>query len=310
MAFTLNRPGQINSTGNVDAQWLRMFSGETLAQFQDYSVMRSRTMIHSLDHGKSATFPAFGKAVAVYHTPGADLDGQVIAGAEREIFVDDMLTASVWIHKIDQLKTHFDFRSAYSRELAAAMARTFDTNLHQVAILAARASSTVTGGNGGTRIVSANSKTDPDAFVDALSAMQQAFDEKYIPEEDRYCVVSPALYQLLFKANKLINRDYDVGGSIKKGRVGEIYGFEIVKSAHMPSTNVTTGPSAYQGDFRTTTASCFHRTAVGTVQLMEMVMETEYWATRKSTFVSCANAVGHGILRPESAGEIATAALS
>lgn len=303
----LSRPGQIQGTGSADAQWLRIWSAEVLAQFQDYSTMRERVMRHELKEGKSMTFPAFGRASAQYHTPGDDMTGQVIKGAEREIFIDDILYSGLWIHKIDVRKAHFPFKEQYSRELAQALVRVYDSNQHQVAVLAARAATTVEGNNGGTRIVAATAKTDPAVFVDCLAQAQQAMDEKFVPKEGRSLMIAPALYQVLFKNDKLINRDYDVNGSLRKGTIGEIYGFEVVKSVHMPTTNITTGPTAYRGDFTTTAAVAFHESAVGTVELMSLELATEWWETRKSTWVDASLAVGHGILRPEASVEIATA---
>jgi hypothetical protein len=50
-----------------------------------------------------------------------------------------------------------------------------------------------------------------------------------------------------------------------------------------------------------------HRSAVGTVKLIDLAVEMDYDIRRQGTLVVSKYAVGHGILRPESAVEIKTA---
>jgi hypothetical protein len=51
-----------------------------------------------------------------------------------------------------------------------------------------------------------------------------------------------------------------------------------------------------------------HESAVGTVKLMDLSMEGEYKIEYQGTLLVAKYAVGHGILRPESAVEIQAAA--
>jgi hypothetical protein len=80
-----------------------------------------------------------------------------------------------------------------------------------------------------------------------------------------------------------------------------------VKTNNLPQPNVNTGPAAYQGDFSTVAALAMHRSAVGTVKLIDLAVEMAYDIRRQGTLVVAKYAVGHGILRPESAVEVKTA---
>jgi hypothetical protein len=185
-----------------------------------------------------------------------------------------------------------------------------DKNIQQVALLAARASATVTGGDGGTQITSATSLTDADAMIDAAFAAAQAMDEKNVPEEGRCIFVKPQqYYQLVNSSSKLINRDFgnEGNGSTASGKVYSVAGLEIVKTNNLPQSNVASGPAAYQGNFSTTSALALHRSAVGTVKLIDLAVEMDYQILLQGTPVVAKYAVGHGILRPESAVEIKTA---
>jgi hypothetical protein len=305
---TVTRIGQVNLAGDVDALFLKVYAGEVLTAFTETNRFADRTMVRNITSGKSAQFPATWKANASYHTPGTEIVGDVIAGNERVIVIDDLLISPVFIASIDEAKTHYEVRSEYSKQAGAALARKMDKNLAQVGLLAARASATVTGGNGGTVITSATALTSASALETAAFAAAQALDEKDVPEDDRYLYLKPAQYYLLINSgSRAINRDFSGNGSVADGTIFRIAGLQIVKTNNLPQANVNTGPAAYQGDFSTTAALAMHRSAVGTVKLIDLAVEMAYDIRRQGTLVVAKYAIGHGILRPESAVEVKTA---
>jgi hypothetical protein len=305
---TVTRIGQVNLAGDVDALFLKVYAGEVLTAFTESNRFADRTMVRNITSGKSAQFPATWKANASYHTPGTEIVGDVIAGNERVILIDDLLISPVFIASIDEAKTHYEVRSEYSKQAGAALARKMDKNLAQVGLLAARASATVSGGNGGTVITSATALTSASALETAAFAAAQALDEKDVPEDDRYLYLKPAQYYLLINSgSRAINRDFSGNGSVADGTIFRIAGLQIVKTNNLPQANVNTGPAAYQGDFSTTAALAMHRSAVGTVKLIDLAVEMAYDIRRQGTLVVAKYAIGHGILRPESAVEVKTA---
>lgn len=310
MAVTLSRPGQVNSAGDAKAMFLVKFAGEVLTAFSEKNVAMDAFMKRTLQDGKGASFPATWKATAAYHTAGDDIAGQTINHNERTIMVDDLLVAAVWIAKIDELMNHYDIRGEYARQLGAALARTFDRHVLQVAVLAARASSAVTGGNGGTILTSAAAASNAQSFVDTLAAASQAMFEKDVPDDDRNVFVRPSTYSMLWNSDiRAIHRDYsDISGSNQtNGMIMRIGGFNVKQTNNLPSTNITTGPTTYRGDFTNTLAVATQRGALGTVELQGMATEMEWWPTRKATYLDASMAVGHGILRPECSVEIRVA---
>ena len=56
-----------------------------------------------------------------------------------------------------------------------------------------------------------------------------------------------------------------------------------------------------------TVAIIAHTSAVGTVKLMDLAVESEYDIRRQGTLMVAKYAVGHGALRPEAAVQIQTA---
>jgi hypothetical protein len=104
-----------------------------------------------------------------------------------------------------------------------------------------------------------------------------------------------------------VNRDWAEGnGNYGTGKILKIGGANIIKTNHLPSTNVNTGPTAYQGDFTKTAAVITTKEAVGTVKLLDLSMRMSYDERRLGTLIVSKYAVGHGILRSECAVELVT----
>lgn len=301
--------GQQNGSGELDALFLKVFGGEVMTAFAVNTVFLDKHMIRAIQSGKSAQFPATWKVTSGYHTPGNEIVGQSSNVSERVIVIDDLLISSVFLANIDEAKAHYDVRSIYSREAGIALATQFDKNVAQTGVLAARASATVSGGDGGTQLTSSGTlyKTSATDLASGLYAAAQALDEKNVPPTSRrFGFVKPAQYYLLAQSTQLINRDWMGAGSYAAGQIIAIGGIELVKTNNLPSTNITSGPTAYQGDFTKTACLVMTPEAVGTVKLMDLGMEGAYDIRRQGTLIVAKYAMGHGILRPECAVELKT----
>ncbi len=307
---TPSRLGMINGTGADDALFLKVFSGEVLTAFAETNVMQGRHLVRTISNGKSASFPATWKVDSYYHVPGQEITGNTIKHGERIITIDDLLIAPVFIAAIDEAKNHYDVRSIYTKETGNSLSNTFDKNVLQTAVLAARAAATIDVGFGGSKLnLGADAVTNANsALVNGLYAAAQTLDEKDVQEQGRFSVFKPAQYYKLVLDEKVINRDFnDNNGSIAKGQVFEVAGIQIVKSNHLPTTNITTGNTKYQGNFADTVGLVMHQNAVGTVKLLDLATEGEYDIRRQGTLIVSKYAVGHGILRPEAAVELSKA---
>ena len=304
---TPSRLGLVNNTGTgYDDLFLKVWSGEVLTTFEQTNVMMDKHTVRSISSGKSAQFPVVGTNTTAYHTVGNEITGSAIKHNEKVITIDDLLISNVFIASIDEAKNHYDVRSTYSSECGMALANKMDQKLLQVAVLTARGSATISGGNGGSVLTQANFASSGSTLADGMFDTAQAFDEKDIPENDRYLAVPPLQYYLMAQTTNVINRDWGGRGVYAEGEVLKVAGINIVKSNHVPSSNVTSGPSAYQGDFSTTVGVAWHKSALGTVKLMDLSSEMEYDIRRQGTLIVSKYAVGHGILRPESAVEFKT----
>lgn len=305
---TVSRLGQINgSTSDNTALFLKVFSGEVMTAFHKANVFLDRSMVRTISNGKSAQFVATGTTSASYHTPGTEITGTAINHAERVITIDDLLVASAFLSNIDEAMNHYDVRSVYSDEVGKILAETMDKNLAQVGVLAARAPALVTGGNGGSSLANANYGNDSTALAAGLFLAAQTLDEKFVDAGDRSVFLRPAQYYLLAQNTTLINSWYGGSGAIAEGNILKVAGIEVVKTVAVPNSNVTTGPTAYQGNFSNTVGLVMNKKAIGTVKLMDLATESAYDIRRQGTLLVSKYAVGHGIVRQEAAVELKTA---
>lgn len=305
---TVSRLGQINHTGDVDALFLKIFGGEVIVSFDRNTVFKDRHTVRQITNAKSAQFPFIGQATASYHTPGNFIDGQKIDHAEKTIGIDDLLVAPTFIANIDEAMNHYDARQPYSKELGRILAQTFDINVARMMVKAARAANPVSGRAGGSTIDHEDMATDSDVLGKAIFAAAQVLDEKDVPDTERYGFFKPGQYYLLAQNKDLINKDWGGAGEISKGSFQSLANIEIVKTNNVPSTNVATGPTKYQGDYTKVVGIVANKRAAATVKLMDLAMESEYEIRRQGTFMVAKYAVGHDWLQPDCAVELATGA--
>ena len=319
---TVSRLGLVNATGtSFDALFLKVFSGEVLTAFGQNNIFDERLhTVRTIASGKSASFPVLGTASAAYHVIGEPLVGaNQIKANEKIINIDDMLISQAVVAKLDELKNHYDVRSIYSAELGKALAKAYDQNVAKTICNASRASTTLTGGNGGLVLTLPTGNTNSaavtgDELVAAIYDIAQEFDARDIPPTDRFCVLPPAeYYKIPESATRIIDTDFNPqgNGSVAAGRVSMVAGIPVMMSNNVPQSNVASNPSGanntYSGDDSKTLGMVFHKSAVGTVKLQDMTTEisgADYGIMYQSTLLLAKYALGHGILRPECAATI------
>ena len=319
---TVSRLGLVDNTGtDFDALFLKVVSGEVLTAFTRNNIFNEQLhSVRTITSGKSAQFPVLGTATAAYHTPGNLLTGgNQIRHGERLISIDDLLIADVFVSKLEELKNHYDVRAAYADELGKALAKTYDSNVAKMIANASRASSTLTGIAGGLTLTlgsgnTASANVSGDEIAAAIYDIAQAFDERDIPPTDRFCVLPPAeYYKLAESATRTVDVDFNPGGngSFASGKIQQVAGIPVMMSNNVPQSNVSSNPSGanntYSGDDSKTIGLVFHKSAVGTVKLMDMTTEitgNDYATMYQGTLMVAKYALGHGILRPECAATI------
>tara|TARA_Y100000996_G_scaffold415483_1_gene410492 strand:+ start:7924 stop:8976 length:1053 start_codon:yes stop_codon:yes gene_type:complete len=321
-----------------NALFLKVFANEVLTTFEESNVMKDLHTIRTISSGKTAQFPVIGTALARYHTPGEDVfeetstvDGMVgysraIKHTEKTIHVDDVLLAATSIANIDELKNHYEVRSIYAAELGRALAKRFDIATLKTLIAASYSAANIPGITpAGTHLDATDNVTGAYTataaqIVELFGKIAQTFDQNDIPKEGRFVIVSPVDYYTLLGADTVaINRDFGPGGNVATGSLPMIHGLPIVVSNHLEdirgvneagqnqnddrTENDVFGGSGngYNADLTNVKMIAGHKSAIGTVKLMDLAVESEYSMQKQATLMLAKYAMGHGVLRPEAA---------
>lgn len=309
----VSRLGSFNQSPEARELFLKIFTGEVLQAFDDKNKFLEKTQVRTITQGKSASFALVGNIGAEYHVPGTEIDGSKVNHGETVISIDDLLISHAFISEIDEAMNHYDVRAPYSKEMGRKLADEMDLNIGKELIKASRASAVLNDGTGGSQIfdadlMSATFETKIQALAKALFTTAQTFDEKDVPEDQRYVAFRPAEYYALAQNLDLINKDYGGTGAISDGTIVKIGGIQVIKHNKVPNADYST--DTYHGvNASNTVGVAWHPTAVGTVKLMDLAMRADYDPRRLGTLMVAKYACGHGVIRPESAIELATTAI-
>jgi hypothetical protein len=309
---TVSRHGQVNLAGDTKALFLDVFGGEVLTAFERSLTLRDKHTIRQISEGRSARFPATFKVGTRYHTPGTEIVGQQVRHNEVTISIDDVLIADTFIANIDEAMNHYDVRSIYTNEIGLALAEAYDRNVARNIVRAARGSELFPGDGGGAVLTNAAFATTANTLFDGISQAKQAMEEKDVPVDRLpvYAAVRPALWYLMARSDKAINKDTGEG-SLARSVLKTVDDVAIVKSNAFPfGTNDSANadlPAAYRVDMTNTRGLVWTPMAAATVQLLDVQMESEYDMRRQGTLMIGKYLVGHGPLRAKCAVEIAIA---
>ena len=307
----VSRLGQIEGAGSDDALFLKLYAGEVLAAFETAQVAVNRHLVRNIPSGKSAQFPAIWKNAARYHTPGAEITGQVVKHDEVVITIDSLCISDVFIAEIDEAKNHYDVRSQYTKECGIALATEMDKNVLRSALLASAGAAIFSGASpSGTNITHASMKIDATVLAAGLFSAAQTLDENNVPSSQvRTAFVRPAQKYLLVTNKDLLNKDWGGAGSYANASLPEVAGIQIVQTNNLPITNETGSNEVldkYEGDWSKVAALVTTPYAAATVKLVDLKTEMAYDIRRQGTLVVAKYAVGHGPLRPECAVRLST----
>lgn len=305
MAFTITNP--IN-TGGVSAipgeanrdLGLKLYSNMVLEAFDKKNVGRGLVTYRTISSGKSSQFIVAGEFLDTdvnIHTPGTDLDTDVLKYDEIDIKIEDKLYISTLVDTLDEKLSHFDHRATLSRQRSSALSDKLDKRIFST-IEGATTATPKAGQKAGTIIVNtviASGTTGEDkgnALFESISEMSAEFNVKNVPMEGRVFVTNPTNYNYLTLATKTVNKDYtNNNGGIDSGEIFRIAGVQILWSNNLPATAGLEG-------------FMFTSDVVGLVSAMEVVSESNYLPEKLSYMLTDYMAYGIGVLDTTPSGAI------
>ena len=278
-------------------------------------LFKSRT----LRNGKSLQFIFTGRMDAAYHIPGTPILGSGDPPvAEKTIVMDDLLVSSAFLYDLDETLAHYSLRSEISAKIGHALAEAYDKKIFRMIAKSAReTSSPVTGEPGGAQVnLGAGNTNDAQALVDGFFEAAALLDEKNVPSEGRFAVLSPRQYYALISSvdTNILNRDFgNTQGSMNSGDgLYEIAGISIKKSNNLPIgagtvARVDGENNDYSGNFTNHAGLIYMRDAAAVVEGIGPQVQTtgsDVKTMYQGDVIVGRLAMGAGTLNPAAAIEL------
>ena len=318
-------PGQVKSTGDKLALFLKQFAGEVLTAFSQKSVTMGKHIERNISSGKSAQFPVFGRAAAAYLKAGGNLDDLRvnIEHAEKVIEIDGLLTSDCLIFDLDEAMAHYDLRGEYSKQLGEALARANDgAVLAEIAKMVVAdtenipTKGSVPGTGKGAILTTTLSEGDIGeteamgvAIFKQLLKIKTAMANNNVPEGERYCYIKPMALNALIANKDVLNKLYGASITIEGGNPPKLIGFDLIETPNLNAGGAAVNDGVIQGQGHvfptaykdTCQFLVAHRTAVGTLTLKGLALEHARRANLQADQIIAKYAKGYGGLRPEAA---------
>ena len=293
--YTASRLGEaVGGASNDRELFLKVFAGEVLTAFNTNNIAMPLHRVRTISSGSSAQFPLTGTAATATLAAGNEVNPSAINHSQKVVNINDLLTSSVFIAKIDEAMNHYDVRSIYSTEIGTALAKAADVAIFSAIEAATDDTAQYAQGsnlnNADVEIAGTGSASTGTNVADAIFESLQTLDEKNVTGE-RYVVLDAATYYTLFKGTVsnlagVMSSDFGSGGNLATGQVPNIGGAKVFMSNNLPS-----GAKGL----------VFTKDAAATVKLLDLSVESEYQVSKQGTLMVARYAMGHSSLRPECA---------
>ena len=260
---------------------------------------------------------------ADYHIPGTPILGSGDPPvAEKTIVMDDLLVSSAFVYDLDETLAHYSLRSEISAKIGHALAEAYDKKIFRTIALAAREQHPIQAAPGpepGGSIIrlGANNEYNAQALVDAFFEAAAILDEKNMPKNGRFAVLSPRqCYALVSQVDtNILNRD-TVGTNLQAGTgVYSIAGISIRQSNNLPFLagnvdSVEGENNNYSGDFTSHAGLIYYKDAAAVVTSIGpsvQVTGSEVKTIYQGDVIVGRMAMGAGTLNPACAIELQAA---
>lgn len=299
--YTASRLGENAATSaNAKELFLKTFTGEVLTAFNANNIGMPLHRVRTISSGSSAQFPLTGIATTATLAAGNEVSPSAIAHSEKVVNINDLLTSSVFIAKIDEAMNHYDVRSIYSSEIGTALAKAADQAIFQAVADATDDTAEYAQGanqnNADIEIAGAPSASTGTDVADAIFKALEALDTKNVTGEKSVVLDAETYYKMFSGSNSniagVMNKDFGTGGNLNTGTVPLIGGAKVYMSNNLPSGSK---------------GLVFTKDAAATVKLLDLGVESEYQVSKQGTLMVARYAMGHSSLRPECAVKLTNA---
>ena len=313
---TATYPGAAGNTALTEAATFvpEIWSDEIIASYQKNLKMAPLVKRIAMNGKKGDVIhipkPTRGDANA----KAADTAVTIIANTESELTVtiNRHFEYSRLIEDIVEVQALSSLRQFYTEDAGYSLAVQVDNDLHAAgtgfgdggAVVFSPAATDYqhTGcffnDNGTTTQYTDDTLVAGDEFTDAFFRdMIQKMDDNNVPMENRNLIIPPATRNAIMGIDRYVSSDFESGGTVNSGLIGNLYGVDVYVSANCRTIEAAADNTASSVDTRA--AMLFHTDAVVMAEQLAVRSQTQYKQEYLSTLYTADTLYGVQVYRPE-----------
>ena len=263
--------------------------------------------------GDKINIPAPTRGVAAAKAADTRVTIQSNVEGTVQVEVNKHYEYSRFIEDIVEVQALSSLRKFYTDDAGYALAKQIDTDLLNLA--------TTLGNNTGNYVNTASFYTEDstgllkayaadtivpaDKFVDeSFRNLVQKMDDADVPMSDRSFVVPPSLRNAIMGIDRYNSSDFVNGGGVQSGKIGELYGIDIMVSTNCPIIE-TAAQNGATGGGRIRSAQLLHKDTYILAEQQGIRSQTQYKQEFLSTLYTADTLYGVKALRPEAGFSLA-----
>ena len=253
---------------DISVAFIKQFESEVHIAYQQTGTLLRNTVRVKTVKGKDTTFQIVGKGSATTKERHKQISPMNLEHSNVTVSLADYY-AGEWVDKLDELKTNIDERQVVAKSGAYALGRKTDD------LIIAAMNTTTTEVDGTTMAVE-------DAFLKAFADMN---DNEVPDDNDRYCAVSPQVWNMLLKVDQFAKSNFVDDKPWIKGRTAKKWlGINFIMHAGLPKS----------GNVR----SCFmyHKSALGFANGCDVTSDITWHGDYAAHFINNMMSQGAGLI--------------
>ena len=289
-----------------------IWSDEIRASYESNLVIAPKVKKISMTgkKGDKINIPAPDRGVANIKAENAYVKIQANVEGTVQVDVNKHYEYSRFIEDIVEVQALSSLRKFYTDDAGYALAKQIDTDLLDLAKTLGNNTGTYVNtasfyndATGGLTAYAADTVLPADVFTDeAFRALIQKMDDADVPMDDRCFVVPPSLRNAIMGIDRYQSSDFVNGGGVQSGKIGELYGIDVMVSTNCP---IIAEASANSAGGRIRSAQLLHKDTYVLAEQQGIRSQTQYKQEFLSTLYTADTLYGVKCLRPDAGFSLA-----
>ena len=287
-----------------------IWSDEIRASYESNLVVAPKVKKISMTgkKGDTVNIPAPERGAASIKAEHTAVNIQNNVEGNVPVLINKHYEYSRFIEDIVEVQALSSLRKFYTDDAGYALAKQIDTDLLDLAKTLGNNTGTYVNtasfyndADGGLTAYAADTVLPADVFTDeGFRALIQKMDDADVPMGDRCFVVPPSLRNAIMGIDRYQSSDFVNGGGVQSGKIGELYGIDIMVSTNCPIIESAADNGAGEGaGGRIRSAQLLHKDTYVLAEQQGIRSQTQYKQEFLSTLYTADTLYGVKTLRPD-----------